>query len=182
MEALSEACLLITGIMASGKSSVAQAVAERLPKSVHLRGDVFRRMIINGRAEIESPISDEAMAQLRLRYQLAAQVADGYCAAGFTVVCQDVIIGGILNEVVEMHRNHPLYIVVLCPSPDVALERDKNRHKQTYNSWTPEGLDKALREETPRLGLWLDSSKLSIEETVDVILGRIHEAKIEQLL
>ncbi|MEO8394773.1 MAG: adenylyl-sulfate kinase [Chloroflexota bacterium] len=68
--------LLITGIMASGKSTVAQAVAERLPKSVHLRGDLFRRMIINGCAEIKPDLMDEAMAQLRLRYQLAATSAD----------------------------------------------------------------------------------------------------------
>jgi predicted kinase len=44
--------VLITGNMAAGKSSVAQALAERLPRSVHLRGDAFRRMIVNGRAEI----------------------------------------------------------------------------------------------------------------------------------
>ena len=41
--------ILITGNMAAGKSSVAQSLAERLPKSVHLRGDVFRRMIVSGR-------------------------------------------------------------------------------------------------------------------------------------
>jgi chloramphenicol 3-O-phosphotransferase len=178
MEALAKSCILITGIMASGKSSVAQALAERLPKSVHLRGDAFRRMIINGQAAIESPISDEAMAQLRLRYKLTAQAADTYCEAGFTVVAQDVILGEILNEVVALYKRYPLYLVVLCPSPEAALERDKHRHKHTYTSWTPEGLDKALREETPHLGLWLDSSNLSLKETVDAILGRIHEAKI----
>ena len=37
--------ILITGIMAAGKSTIAQALAEALPKSVHLRGDVFRRII-----------------------------------------------------------------------------------------------------------------------------------------
>jgi adenylylsulfate kinase-like enzyme len=179
MDSLAQSCILITGIMASGKSSVAQALAERLPKSVHLRGDAFRRMIVNGQAAIESPISDEAMAQLRLRYQLAAQAADSYCEAGFTVVCQDVIIGEILHEVIAMHTNHPFYLVVLCPSPDIAFERDKHRHKQTYNSWTPEGLDKALREETPHVGLWLDSSNLSVDETVDAILGQLDEAKIK---
>lgn len=42
--------ILITGNMAAGKSSVAQALAERLPQSIHPRGDVFRRMIVNGRA------------------------------------------------------------------------------------------------------------------------------------
>lgn len=44
--------IVITGVMASGKSTVAQALAERLPNSVHLRGDVFRRMIVNGEAKI----------------------------------------------------------------------------------------------------------------------------------
>jgi adenylylsulfate kinase-like enzyme len=178
MHNLAQSCILITGIMASGKSSVAQALAERLPKSVHLRGDAFRRMIVNGQAAIESPISEEAMAQLRLRYQLAAQAAHSYCEAGFTVVCQDVIIGEILHEVIAMHIHHPLYLVVLCPSPNVAFERDKYRHKQTYNSWTPEGLDRALREETPHVGLWLDSSNLSLDETVDAILERIDEGRI----
>jgi chloramphenicol 3-O-phosphotransferase len=165
MEALAKSCILITGIMASGKTSVAQALAERLPK-------------INGHVPPEPPVSEEAMAQLRLRYKIAAHAAHSYCEAGFTVVCQDVILGEILNEVIELHRNHPLYLVVLCPSPEAALERDKHRHKHTYNSWTPEGLDRALREETPHLGLWLDSSNLSLSETVDAILERIDEAKI----
>lgn len=169
---------LITGIMASGKSTVAQQVAERLPKSVHLRGDVFRRMIVNGRAEMESPLSDEALGQLRLRYQLAAQAADSYCGAGFTVVYQDVIIGEILTEVVAMRRQWPLYVVVLCPSPTVALERDANRHKQTYQSWTPEGLDQALRQETPKLGLWLDTSALNVDQTVDAIFAQLDSARI----
>ena len=35
--------ILITGIQAAGKSSVAQAVAERLDRSVHLRGDVLEK-------------------------------------------------------------------------------------------------------------------------------------------
>lgn len=63
---------LITGIMAAGKSTVAQALAERLPKSVHVRGDVFRRMIISGRKEMTVDYDDEALVQLRLRYRLAA--------------------------------------------------------------------------------------------------------------
>lgn len=37
--------IVITGIMAAGKSTVAQIIAERLPRSAHVRGDVFRRMI-----------------------------------------------------------------------------------------------------------------------------------------
>ena len=95
MEIESPAQILITGIMASGKSTIAQRLAEHLPKSVHLRGDLFRRMIINGQVDIEPPLTEAALNQLRLRYMLAAQAADGYCAAGFSVVYQDVILGAI---------------------------------------------------------------------------------------
>jgi GNAT superfamily N-acetyltransferase/predicted kinase len=178
MDILKQSCLLITGIMAAGKSTIAQHLAERLPQSVHLRGDVFRKMIVNGQAEIEPPLSDTAMAQLRLHYQIAAQVADQYCTAGFTVVYQDVIIGAMMSEMLRLYQQYPLYVVVLCPAPEIALKRDSNRHKQTYIGWTPEELDRALREETPRVGLWLDTSTLTIEQTVDTILGRIDEAKM----
>lgn len=33
--------LLVTGTMGAGKSTVAQLVAERLPRAAHVRGDVF---------------------------------------------------------------------------------------------------------------------------------------------
>lgn len=166
---------LITGIMAAGKSTIAQRLAERLPMSVHLRGDLFRRMIVNGRAEMEPTPSEAALAQLRLRYRLAATVANMYCQAGFTVVYQDVIIGEILTEIVEMLKHHRLHVVVLAPSPEVAAQREAGRGKVGYGDWTPEMLDQALRETTPRLGLWLDTSYLTVEETVDAILARIQE-------
>jgi predicted kinase len=171
--------ILITGIMASGKSTVAQAMAERLPKSIHLRGDVFRRMIVNGRAEMNPDYGDEALAQLRLRYELAAMVADRYCAAGFTVVYQDVIIGALLQEVVDrLKKLRPLHVIVLTPSAEVVAQREAGRDKVGYRSWTPADLDQGLRTETPRIGLWLDTSFLTVQETVDYILMHLEDAAI----
>jgi predicted kinase len=171
--------ILITGIMASGKSTVAQALAERLPKSIHLRGDVFRRMIVNGRADMGTDFGDEAFAQLRLRYELAAITADRYCAAGFTVVYQDVIVGAVLQEVVDQIKAvRPLYVVVLTPSPEVVAQREAGRDKVGYGSWTPQMLDDGLRKETPHIGLWLDTSALTVPETVDYILAHLEDAAI----
>jgi len=178
MEFSSPSQILITGIMASGKSTIAQRIAEKLPKSVHLRGDLFRRMIVNGRMDMEPEFSHEAEQQLHLRYELAAQTADAYCAAGFSVVYQDVIIGPIFKDVVALHQKWPLYVVVLCPSPAVALERDAHRHKQVYHSWTPDALDRGLRQDTPQLGLWLDTSAMSVDETVEAIFTQLDAARI----
>lgn len=46
------AVFLLTGNMASGKSTVAQLLAERLPRAAHVRGDAFRRMIVTGRPSL----------------------------------------------------------------------------------------------------------------------------------
>ncbi len=170
--------VLITGIMASGKSTIAQRVAEKLPKSVHLRGDVFRRMIVNDRAEMERDFSDAAFEQLRLRYRLAAASADIYCQAGFTVVYQDVIIGAVLQEVVDMLKKWPLHGVVLCPSPDIVAQREAEREKTGYTTWTPQELDHGLRNDTPKIGLWLDTSALSVDETVEAIFAQVDESLV----
>ena len=84
---------LITGVMACGRSTVAQALAERLPPAAHMRGDVFRRMIVSGREEYVPGADGEVEAQLRLRYRLSAAMADGYAEAGFTAAVQDVVPG-----------------------------------------------------------------------------------------
>lgn len=166
--------ILITGIMASGKSTVAQALAERLPKSVHLRGDIFRRMIVNGRLEMTPDAPEAAFKQLQLRYELAASAADLYCNAGFTVVYQDVILGPILSDVVtRLKRNRRVAVIVLAPSPEVVAQREAGRGKTGYGEWTPAMLDHGLRADTPRIGLWLDTSALSVDETVDAILTQL---------
>ena len=76
------AVFLITGPMAAGKTTVARLLAQRFERGVHLEGDVFRRSIVSGRVEMTPDPTTEALAQLRLRYRLAATVADAYAAAG----------------------------------------------------------------------------------------------------
>jgi hypothetical protein len=117
----------------------------------------------------------QAFEQLRLCYRLAAGSAEIYHQAGFTVVYQDVIIGPLLGEVVEMLKHLPLHVVVLCPSPQVAAQRDATRHKIAYGLWTPQALDHELRTNAPRVGLWLDTSSLTVEETVHIIFAQIEQ-------
>lgn len=170
--------VLITGIMGAGKSTVAQLLAEKLPRAAHVRGDAFRRMIVSGRAEMVPSANDEALAQLRLRYDLAASVADGYAAAGFTAVYQDIVLGEELGRIADRVRTRPIYAVVLAPPPKVALDRARSRSKASgYGEWTAEMLDDMLRA-SPRVGLWLDTSDQSPQETVDQVLARSEEARV----
>lgn len=164
---------LITGIMAAGKSSVAQALAERFPASVHVRGDTFRKFVVNGYAAMTPDASPQALEHLRLRYRLAASAADAYVEAGFVTVLQDVILGAELPGFLAMLRTRPLALVVLAPSADEVARREAARNKTAYTAFTPRAMDAGMRESTEPLGLWLDTSTLTVEETVDGILGNI---------
>jgi predicted kinase len=166
-----EGVIVVSGITAAGKSTVSQLLAERFQYGVHLRGEVFRRMIVSGQASAGADDGAEAQKQLKLRYRLACQAADGYAQAGFTVVLQDVVIGELLREFLDGIRSRPRYLVVLTPRPDVISRR--------LGGLSVDELDYELHAFSPRRGLWLDNSDLSPNETVDAILGRLDEARFE---
>lgn len=135
---------LITGAMAAGKSTVAQALAERFQRGVHVRGDIFRRMVVSGREEMTDPPSAEAIRQLQLRYELGVQTSLRYAEAGFDVVYQDIILGPDLAIVVSRLGGALNGVVVLCPPPKVLVRRDVERHK----TGTRVGI----------LGIWISNS------------------------
>jgi predicted kinase len=169
---------LVTGISAAGKSTVGQLLAERLDPSVHVKGDVFRRMVVSGRRHMRNEPDPEARRQLDLRYSLGAATADRYFDAGFNVVVQDIVMGPTLPSYVDAIASRPLYVVVLVPRVEVVHAREVARPKTAYqpDGPTPADLDAFIRSETPRIGLWLDTSDQTPDATVDEILARRDEA------
>ena len=158
--------------MAAGKSTVAEAVARRLPRSVHLRGDVFRKMIVNGAAEMGPELSEEAVAQLNLRHLLACEAARRYHEAGFSVVYQDIILGEALEQVADRLADLSPLVVVLVADAETLAERDRNRPKTGYShDFPPHVLADAVARSTLRAGLWIDTSQMDVEAVVDRILA-----------
>ncbi|GAA3690666.1 hypothetical protein GCM10022204_02050 [Microlunatus aurantiacus] len=170
--------IVITGAMAAGKSTVAELLAHRLERSVHIRGDVFRRMVVNGRVEMTPDAAPEAMAQLHLRYALAARTADAYAQAGFDAILQDVIIGPELAGFVDLIATPERHLVVLSPSVSALEWRERQRDKTGYRHFSPGALDEVLRRETAQIGYWLDSSAQTPDETVDDILAHLDRARV----
>jgi cytidylate kinase len=67
---------LVTGAQASGKSTVADLLARRFERGVHIRGGQFYRWVVRGWVhfdDLERP--DEARRLLELRYRLSALAA-----------------------------------------------------------------------------------------------------------
>lgn len=164
--------------MAAGKSTVAELLAQRLERSVHVRGDAFRRMVVNGRADMTPQPDDAALQQLHLRYDLAAQVADTYAAHGFDAIVQDMIVGAELPAFIARIQTAARFLVVLSPSVSALEWREQQRAKAGNVYFSAGAMDHALRSETARIGYWLDSSAQTPEETVADILDNLERARV----
>lgn len=170
---------LVTGVMAAGKTTVAAHLARRFPRGAHVPGDAFREMIVSGRTDMTPAPSDEAIAQLRLRYDQALTAADAFVDAGITAVIDDIVIGPELDRWLARARR-PLHLVVLCPRPEAVAVREAARAKTGYTAFAVAQLDAVLRNETARVGLWIDSSDLTPAETVDIALGNREKSRISR--
>jgi len=170
--------IVVTGVMAAGKSTVSQLLAERFSKAVHLRGDEFRRMVVSGRADMSPHGDPEAERQLALRHKLTAHTANIYAEAGFTVVVQDLFVMASLEPFLAQ-LNAPVSLVMLAPDVSTVMRREAERVKTGYQDlWSIRDFDHKVRTETPKIGLWLDSSQQTPDETVCEIIQRLPEARI----
>jgi cytidylate kinase len=150
--------LLLTGPQGAGKTTTARIVAAQLDRGVHLEGDVFRRFIVAGRADMTPDPSADALAQLRLRYELATRAAQAYAAAGFDVVVEDVVAGPMLATMAVRYDR----VVVLFPSQETVAQRAGARDAP----W----VYRLFADETPRIGTWIDTSELTPEQAAAAIL------------
>jgi hypothetical protein len=174
---------LVTGAQASGKSTVADLLARRFERGVHVRGGQFYRWAVRGWVHVGDADQDEARRLLDLRYRLSSLVADEYAAAGFTAVVQDNVYGIDVEHWLGRIRTAPKHLVVLRPRVEVVEARDAQRRrslgKVAYRGgYTPALNDEHLAATRRDLGLWLDTSEQSPEETVDEILARSGEALV----
>ena len=179
---------LVVGVQAAGKSTVAELLAQTFDRGVHVRGGQFYRWATHGWVHVGTAGREqEAREHLDLRYRLSSLVADEYCAAGFTTVVQDNIFG---DDVVAWLRGvhaRPRRLVVLRPWREVVAAREAGRRgatgKVAYrdDGVTIDELDRALGE-TPRIGLWLDTSTQTAAETVEDIVARRREAEVDDSL
>jgi hypothetical protein len=171
------AIIVVTGIQGAGKSTVGRLLAGRFARGAFVEVDALQRMIVSGGQWVTesggpNAMTSEAASQLRLRLRNACLLARSFFGAGFTAVLDDIIIGERWDHLREDLGGQPFYFVVLAPDAGTVIARDAARQKTVGAEWA-HFLAGELRKTMAGVGLWVDSSGQSPEETVEKIVQRI---------
>jgi predicted ABC-type ATPase len=111
--------LVVTGPPGAGKSSVAELVVDRFPKSVLVSGDAFFGFL---RRDAIPPWLAEAHEQNEV-VVAASAVATGRFVAGFTTVFDGMVGPWFLPTFMEAAGVEQLHYSVLLPTVDRCVER-----------------------------------------------------------
>jgi chloramphenicol 3-O-phosphotransferase len=177
--------VLVVGAQAAGKSSVGRALAQRFDRGAFIEGDVLWKMVVGGAVDMSGETDAAAELQLALRYRNGALLCESFVGDGYVAVHAENMYGSAVERHLRSLRC-PRSLVVLRPRPEVVEQRERDRGINAYAPWLGRG--ESLRDavvrfdgwvaETPRIGLWIDSSELTIEETVTEILARWGDAEV----
>jgi len=172
------AIFVISGTQGAGKTTVASMLASRFARGAHVSADALQKMITSGgqwpeadAVTRESPeIRGEAGRQLRLRVHNMCLLGRSFFATGITAVLDDIIVGEQFVQLCDELRDVPFFFVMLNPDLATVRERERGRGTELYTEW--EWLTESIAASEPKLGLWLDTSNQTAEETVDEIMRR----------
>src|SRR5262249_19226069 len=171
--------IVVSGLPGAGKSTTAARIAQALPRAAHIEADRLQQLIVSGGRwpSRDAALDDEAARQLSLRLRNACARPRAFRAAGFAAIVDEICIGTRLDEL-RRELATPFHFVMLHPSLAALAARNATRAKRDAFEQS-RALHRVIEHETERIGLWLDTSALDVEQTVRTILARLDDARVE---
>jgi predicted kinase len=169
--------VLITGMSGSGKSTVGRLVAEHFSKSVRIKVDQIREMMVKGiDVPDENGFTEATYRQFQWARLTAIYMAQLYASQGVDVVIDDVCIPeNFAEQYATLFENPAVYRVLLYPTASALIERI-NKRSGPWDHLLVDLVPKiySYLEPMPKEGwIVLDSGEWTIEQTVQELLSRI---------
>jgi chloramphenicol 3-O-phosphotransferase len=161
--------LILTGPPASGKTTVAQALAERYDRVAHIDVDAVRRFVTP--TGFAKPGSPERRHQRLLGVRNACALSRNFVVERFGVIIDECfdepdLLPVYLDELKP--ANVDIHVVTLLPSLEACEARDAARRKSSRPAaWMRTDYDRFLKFGSQLPGSTIDSSGLTTYETAD---------------
>lgn len=156
---------LITGPAGVGKSTVSRMLADTLERSALIEGDDLYNMVRNGYI---SPWKEGN--QLDLMWDNALYLINNFLKEGFDVIFNYIINEDKLKLLKETFRDYDIKFIVLLVDEETIIKRDKERPEDCRQNERCLILLNSFKNKNYDKKHVLDTSNLTIEETVNIIL------------
>ncbi len=163
----------ISGPPAAGKTTLCAALLARFERGFHLPVDDLRGWVVQGMAD-SVPWTEETERQFRVAEAAACDLARRYHEAGFAVAIDHCRNPRRLDEAIAA-SGLEMVKVLLMPDLETNLRRS---HTRTNKAFDPHLLDETIlhtnagyRQDVPWGWVVIDNAALSVEETVERVLG-----------
>lgn len=162
--------IIITGPPGAGKSTMSQAVALKLQKTVYLPTDIIRSFFVNG-SYVPWDTSPKAKKQHLLFEEIVTRMVEQYIKNGY-----NVILDGIYDDqdVVKLRKvSKKVRAFILLPTLQVTRARDRGREKAKQIAHRVKPLHDYFSKARLKHFELIDSSELDAKQTLRKITSKL---------
>lgn len=155
---------IITGPSGVGKSTISKKLAENSNKSVLIEGDFIYSQVISSYVSAQKEGN-----HLDVFWEVCLNSIETYLSYGYDVIFNYIVTPTIVNRIKDRFKNDKTKFVVLLSNEETLLARDKQRPEDCQMKERCLILLDSFKNKNYNLNNILDTTNLSIEETINII-------------
>ena len=155
---------IITGPSGVGKSTISSKLAENSNKSVLIEGDFIYAQVIGGYISAWKEGN-----HLEVFWEVCLNMIKTYLSYGYDVIFNYIITPNILKKIKNKFKDYNTKFIVLLTDEKTILDRDKNRPEDCQMKERCLILLNKFKNYNYNENNIIDTSNLSIKETVEII-------------
>lgn len=157
---------IITGPTGVGKSTVSQELAKRSNKSALIEGDFIYAQVIGGYVSAWKEGN-----HLDVFWEICLNTIETYLSYGYDVVFNYIITPSIITKMQNRFKEYNTKLVILLTDEETILKRDSQRPEDCQMKERCIILLNSFKSKNYNTQNILDTTNLSVDETVDIILN-----------